>query len=292
MTAEVFIHAGAHRTGTSSFQQCLWDNHGALHGAGYDLAYPGRDGAPGGRLRLRLPRPRHGEKRKDQFARAVAAHLAEICPDQRGKVLISEENIPGPMRHFYEGKFFPAAEKRIAALAQGIGPVAHVVYVLRPYAALYASAWRKRAEDNPVPPFADLADRFAQMDRGWPAIVSALRDGLKGARFTVLDYGQRGRSVDLLRRLVPDLTAADLTEPEDVVNLSATDAALEALQARYHAGETLDRVAWKAVLASHASDEASRGLTDYPGPVRQALETRYARDLEQIDGMEGVTFVA
>lgn len=288
MWDEVFIHAGAHRTGTSSVQQTLAENRAALEAAGYEVAYPGRDGAPGGRLRLPLPRPRHGEKRVPQFGRQVAAHLAAICPEGRGRLILSEENIPGPMRHFYEGRFFPAAEARAAALGAGVGRVAHVVFVLRPYAAFYASAWRKRAEDNAVPDFAEVVPALLAMDRGWPEVVAALRDGLRPERLTVLDYAGRGSSAGLLGRLVPGLGAA-LREPGEVVNLSATDAALEVLQARYRAGGTLGRAGWKAVLAEHAEVRESRGLTAYPAGAEAVLAARYARDLERVAGLEGVT---
>ena len=291
MTGEIFIHAGAHRTGTSSFQQCLWENRAALAGLAIDVAYPGRDGAPQGRLKLQLPRPRHGPRRIPQFAEGVRQHLARICPEARGRLILSEENIPGPMRHFYEGRFFPAAENRAAALAQGVGRVAHVVYVLRPYGALYASAWRKRAEDNPVPPFGDLVPRFLEMDRGWPEIVGALRDRLAPERLTVVDFAARGTSVDLLRRLVPGLENVALQEPEKVVNLSATDAALKALQARYHVGERLSRAAWQAVLAEHAENRESLGLAVYPKAAEAALAARYTRDLDRIGGMAGVSVI-
>lgn len=59
MTKPIYIHAGAHRSGSSSFQLCLSHNRAALMQAGYDLAYPSRDGAPMGELQMKLPRPRH-----------------------------------------------------------------------------------------------------------------------------------------------------------------------------------------------------------------------------------------
>lgn len=291
MWDRVFIHAGAHRTGTSSFQQALAENREALARAGYDLAYPGRDGAPEGRLKLQLPRPRHGEKRVPQYAESARRHLEAICPEGREGLVLSEENIPGPMRHFYEGRFFPAAEKRARSLGAAVGRAAHVVFVVRPYAALYASAWRKRAEDNAVPDFADLVPRFLAMDRGWPEIVAALRAGLEPERMTIVEFSSRGRSVDLLRRLVPGLEPGALQEPGQVVNLSATDAALSVLQGRYRAGESLNRPAWKAVLAEHAQDREGRGLTEFPPEAETALAERYARDLERLGQLGGVTLI-
>ncbi|MFK7753552.1 MAG: hypothetical protein AB8B51_13480 [Sedimentitalea sp.] len=286
----IFIHAGAHRTGTSSFQQCLADNRARLEGAGYDVVYPGRDGAPGGRLRLDLPRPRHGEKRVPGFGESVARHLAGLRAPGRGLVL-SEENIPGPMRHFYEGRFFPAAAKRFAAFAAGVGGISHVIYVLRPYSALYVSAYRKRAEDNAVPDFGDVAPAFLAMDRGWPELVAQMRDGL-GARLSVVDYARRGSSVDLLRALVPEAAGLDLVEPARAVNLSATDAALIALQARYRAGEDLRRGAWQAVIGDHAQDTAPLGFAAFSEADKAVLDTRYARDLERVAALDGVDLIA
>ena len=291
MTRGVHIHAGAHRTGTSSFQLFLSENREALRAQGFDAVYPGRDGAPGGRLRLPLPRPRHGEKRVDEYARAIRKHLAVIAPDEGRDMVMSEENITGPMHHFVEGQFYPASAKRIQSLAGALRePPAHILFVVRPYEELYASAWRKRAEDNLVEPFADHVEAYAAMDRGWPALVKEFRDLMKPARLTVLDYAHRGTNADLLARLVSGLDFKALREPESRVNLSATDAGLAELQARYRAGEKLDREGWQAVIAAHAEDWTSRGLTDYPARARAILRVRYTRDLDRLAAMPGISF--
>lgn len=293
MAKQVFLHVGAHRTGTSSFQLCLAANRAVLQGRGFDLAYPARDGQPGGELALRLPRPNHGIHRVSRFAADLAQHLSELSPDPGRGLILSDENVPGMMRQFYDGQFYPAAEARLAVLAQALdGPPRHVLLVVREYAKLYASAYRKRSEDNPVPDFATLAPRFLTMDRGWPELVQLLRDRLRPVRLTVLPYGARGESRDLLRRLVPDLTGVDLAEPTHVLNQSATDAALLALQARYRAGEVLRRRAWQAVIAAHAEDRAPRGYAVFGDESARVLADRYATDLERIAALDGVEMAA
>lgn len=203
-------------------------------------------------------------------------------------MILSEENIPGRMFHFYQGQFYPAAEARCRALREALdGPVARLVLVIRPYAALYASAFRKRAEDNPVRPFREVVPKLMRIDRGWPELVAVLRDVLAPDAFEVVPFSARGASRDLLYRLVPEAGAA-WSEPSDVVNLSATDAALEALQARYHAGEDLDRAAWKAVIAEHAADRG-RGFAAFTDDERGELDTRYNADLLRIGQMDGVS---
>ncbi|MEP3332956.1 hypothetical protein [Sedimentitalea sp.] len=291
MTKPVLIHAGAHRTGTSSFQLCLYENRAVLDRHGYDVAYPGRDGVPKGNLRLPLPRRRHGEKRIPQYAKQVRDVIAGLSPDAGRGVILSEENIPGPMLHFYHGQFFPASRKRFLSLAGALEvPPVHLLYVVRSYAELFVSAYRKRAEDNPVAPFSEIVPNFMAMDRGWPELLSEMRDTLNAKRLTVLPYEARGSSRALLLRLVPELAGEDLVEPSRTVNLSATDAALETLQERYRAGETLPRRDWQRILQDNADKTDRTGFAAFPETERQLLQARYDADLVRLAGMPGISF--
>ena len=288
---DVYIHAGAHRTGTSSFQQMLGENRETLRAQGIAPAYPGRDGAPGGKLRLRLPAPRHGAKDEEKFRTMATEGLAAHCFPGCRRLVLSEENIPGRMMHFRKGQFYPQAARRAGVLAQALpGKLRHLLLVVRSYDALYVSGHRKRAEDNPVDAFDSLRPAFMAIDSGWPELVSALREALTPERVTVVSFAARGRSTDLLARLVGDL-AAPVTEPRARVNRSATDAALIALQARYANGERLTRAEWKAVIAEHADDRAPRGFARFTPEESATLQARYARDLERLAGMAGVEFV-
>lgn len=289
MSKSLYIHAGAHRTGTSSLQLCLAENRAVLDRHGLDVAYPGRDGVQGGRLKLRLPRPRHGAKRIPVFADSVREHLTSLSPDQDRGLVLSEENILGPMRHFYEGRFYPASANRLATMAQALdAPPRHVVFVVRPYDAFYISAFRKRAEDNAVPPFASLRNNLMAMDRGWVEVVTELRDILRPRRLTVVAYGTRGSSAGLLARLVPDLAGETLKEPDQVVNLSATDAALMALQKRYQSGETLQRAVWKSVVEQFRNDTVATDFASFSDADSTVLKARYSEDLERICALNGV----
>lgn len=289
MGKRIYLHAGAHRTGSSSFQLCLHENRAVLNRLGYDIAYPGRDDVPGGRLKLRLPAPRHGAKRLAPFAASVRAALERFSPDPERALILSEENLSGRMFHLYQGRFFPAAAKRFSAVRDGLGAARiEIAFVVRPYAGLYVSAYRKRAEDNAVDPFAGIVPALLRMDRGWPELVAEMRDILRPERMVVVDYARRGESRDLLARLIPDRTEAGFAEPARTMNLSATDAALADLQARYHAGESLKRADWQAVLRAYADDDADRGFARLDADARAALDARYAGDLERLAGMAGV----
>ncbi|WP_299686564.1 hypothetical protein [uncultured Tateyamaria sp.] len=282
----LYIHAGAHRTGTSSFQMCLHENRALVQARGYALAYPPRDDIPSGTLALRLPRPR------DSKLGRVTIRTTRLLSTHSGglPLILSEENVPGRMMHFIKGQFYPAAEKRCAVLREAWpGPIAHVMLVVRPYDQLFVSGFRKRAEDNPVPPFDVLRPNYMRMDRGWPELVGILRDVLRPERLTVVPYAARGTSASLLARLVPVLASETLKEPVRNMNVSATEAALVALQARYAKDEAITRTEWQSVVAAHADDREPRGFASFAAEEVTHWADTYARDLDRIAAMDGIT---
>jgi len=260
----------------------LAKNSPAIRVQGYDLAYPGRDDIPGGRLRLRLPGP--GNYLND--------HFNEVLNPDAKALILSEENIPGSMKPFYKGEFFPGVRRRLRMLRDGLpGPVARIVYVVRPYEELFVSGYRKWAEDNPVPAFDTLIGAYRNMKGGWPHVVSALRDVFEPAEVVVVTYPNRGSNADLFRLLVPEITDREWEEPQRLVNLSATDAALVALQKIYASGQKLNRRAWQKVIADHADQRDKLGFAEFAPLELAILQDRYRKDLEELSQMPRITFL-
>jgi hypothetical protein len=288
----LYVHLGAHRTGTSSFQMMLSENRDLLTAAGYDLGYPGRDDVPQGDLRLKLPSPRNLAEWESRFVPLARRELLRLSTSESRALILSEENIPGRMMHFRKGQFYPAAEARLRTLAVAAeAPVLRAVLVVRDYTGLYISGWRKRAKDNASSPFNEGRKKLLAMDRGWPELVRLVQDQLKPQELVVIDYARRGGSVGLAEMLVPELGDVPLVEPEKRLNLSATDAALLALQERYHAGETLKRAQWQEIIAAHRDDTASRGISEFTKRQNRILKGRYREHLDEIEAMEGVVLL-
>lgn len=287
-----YIHAGAHRTGTSSVQMFLHDNQAEISSQGFDAAYPGRDDIPSGKLGLRLPSLRHGETLQQRFIRKVRREIRSISPDPTRALILSEENIPGRMIHFYGSEFYPAAEARMKALHDGLeGTLKRVLFVVRPYDALYVSAFRKRAEDLFVDPFSEQRAALMQMNRGWPALITAMRDILKAEETVVMTMSARGDNRNVINHLVPDLDRKNLTEPAQQMNVSATDTAMDVLQARYKAGHALDREAWKNIIAEHADTTDSTGFAEFTADQKQQLRDTYEQDCDALAKLKGITFL-
>lgn len=285
----LYVHLGAHRTGTSSFQMMLSENRDLLAQTGYDIAYPGRDDIPQGELKLRLPHPRNLGKWETDFLPGATKELQRFTTPDSHALILSEENIPGRMIHFPAGQFYPAAEVRLQTLAAAArAPVLRAVLVVREYTGLYISAYRKRAEDNKSQPFEEGRHNMLHMDRGWPDLVRMILEHLKVQELVVIDYNRRGRSADILGMLVPELAEVPLCEPARRMNHSATDAALIALQERYQADETLEREAWQAIIAAHRDDKEQRGVSEFTKRQTRILEGRYQEHLDEIAKMPAV----
>ncbi len=272
---------------------CLHDNRALLENAGYDLAFPGRDGIPSGTLALRLPRPRHGKPMLAEFRVKARAQINALTRDTNHPMILSEENIPGPMKHFYQGRFFPGAAKRCRVLrhAMGDGHVDTLLFVVRDYAGLFVSSWRKRAEDNAMGSFNESVAAYMNMDRGWPELVKSLQDELAPKRLVLVEHSSRKSRTELIKLLAPDTASLPLSEPEANLNTSATDAALVALQNRFQAGEKLTRAAWQAVIAEHADDTRDLGIAGFDTARQKQLNAIYAADLYRLKDMEGVEFI-
>lgn len=292
MTRRYFLHLGAHRTGSSSFQLALHRNRHLLAEAGYTIGFPSRDGVRAGLLAIRLPAPRHEGDKLVEFEDKLRAHLDnEIVPDPDARVILSEENILGSMAHFERAMFYPAAAKRLGVLRRGLGAAPeHVLITVRSYAHFFLSAYRKRAEEAEVAPFDQVVPYFLGMDRGWPEVIADLCAELQPRRVTVLRHEERVSRRRMLALLAEDVSEGDLLEPQRSLNLSATDRALEVLQ-KMHAAGRVTRKERRQVIEDHKLDQTPLGFAQYDPLALKAMEIRYARDLERLGEMTGVTLL-
>ncbi|MFT6023716.1 MAG: hypothetical protein ACI9PY_001834 [Ascidiaceihabitans sp.] len=287
-----YIHAGGHRTGTSSVQMFLHDNLAEINSQGYDAVYPGRDGIPSGKLGLRLPSLRHGDTLQHRFVRKVRREIRANSPDRTRATILSEENIPGRMIHFFGSEFYPTAEARMKALRGGLGgPLKRVLFIVRPYDALYVSAFRKRAEDTAVEPFTKFRAALMKMNRGWPEFIASMRDTLQAEDTVVMTMSARGDNRNIIKYLVPELAQDNLIEPVKQLNVSATDTAMDVLQAHYKAGDTLTRTEWQQIITDNADTKVSTGFAEFEPDQKQHLRDLFDRDCDSLGALKGIRFI-
>ncbi len=292
--ANVHIHVGAHRTGSSAFQMFLDLNAAALRAQGVDLAYPDRDGAKGGRLKLFLPAPRHTAETVDWRMKKAQHNLARQVTDPARPLILSEENILGRMDPFYHGQFYPFLHARARFMARVLDGrrVARILLLVRPYDSLFVSAYRKRSEDNEMGDFNVMRERMAVFEGdGWPEVALTLIKELNPRKLVVIPYKRPRHELDLARALMPKLDLSQLKEPTLPVNASLSDAGLFELQKRYLAGEAPDRAVIEQVRAEFAETEVDAPYAAFTGAQKETLRTRYYDDLDTLRLMSGIKVI-
>ncbi|WP_300513056.1 hypothetical protein [Aliiroseovarius sp.] len=292
--AKVHIHVGAHRTGSSAFQMFLDINAAALRAQGFDLAYPDRDGAEGGRLKLFLPAPRHTPDTVDWRVKKARHNLARQVSDPSRALILSEENILGRMDPFYHGQFYPFLRARARFMARVLDgrPVGRILLVVRPYDSLFLSAFRKRSEDNEMGDFNGIRDRMELFEGdGWPEVALTLIEELQPRKLVVIPYQRPRRELDLARALVPALDPASLREPELPVNASLSDAGLFELQRRYRDAVAPDRAMIEQVRVQYAGVKADRPYAGFTEAQTEKLRVRYHQDLDTLRLMMGLEVI-
>ncbi len=289
--ARVLIHVGAHRTGSSAFQMFLDLNADALRAQNLDLAYPSRDGAEGGKLRLFLPAPTHERAAVDWRVGKASYNLARQVTDPDRRLVLSEENLLGRLDPFARGRFYPFCAARTRFLARVLKgrQVGRILLVVRPYDSMFVSAFRKLSEYREMPDFnATRAEMTAFEGDGWPEVALTLIRELAPRKLMILPYQRPRREVDLARALVPGLQTEGLREPAHPVNASLSDAALIELQKRYAAGEPSNRAVTEQLRAEYADAEPPRPYAAFTPEQKTALRARYEADLSTLRLLMGV----
>ncbi len=289
--ARVLIHVGAHRTGSSAFQMFLDLNADALRAQDLDLAYPSRDGAEGGKLKLFLPAPTHTQEALEWREGKASYNLSRQVTDPARRLVLSEENLLGGLDPFVRGRFYPFCELRARFLARVLKgrPVGRVLLVVRPYDSMFVSAFRKLSEYKQMPDFNETREDMAAFKgNGWPGVVLTLLRELAPRRLMILPYQRSRREVDLARALVPGLQTEGLREPVHPVNASLSDAALIELQKHYAAGELPQRALVEQLRTDYADAAPPHPYAVFTPEQKAALRARYEADLETLRLLMGV----
>ncbi|MEM1373000.1 MAG: hypothetical protein AAGF78_01320 [Pseudomonadota bacterium] len=226
----LILHIGAHRTGSTLIERMLSTLALArpelalrVWKPGYLRAIPQFKTAPGLFASDGTPKSKEAAGHLSALRADMGARLAAAEGDGVTTLLISEENICGGMwGNFRKGRFYPGVAPRLRAFAEVFGRVpARVALGIREYGAAWNSAYGylDRA-DNDLPPKADVAKILSARPRGWPALVSAMREAWPASE-TMLWRQEDLGAVDVAAQLC-DLDPALLDDPGRPVNATGS----------------------------------------------------------------------
>ncbi|EAR52632.1 hypothetical protein OG2516_00359 [Oceanicola granulosus HTCC2516] len=174
---DVILHIGAHRTGTTTFQNFLDLNRSHLHAAGLEAWTPRR--TSNGLLDTLVGRP--GEGIGGRMGRAVArraqgrleVEVARVEKAGRRQLLISEENMIGAVRNnLREVALYPALEARLARISPIFAErVCRIGLSIRSYDGYWSSALAFAVARGHRVPEVDVLDRLVTQPRRWRDVV-------------------------------------------------------------------------------------------------------------------------
>ena len=289
----IYMHLGAHRTGTGSFQEFLASNADNFADFGINLAVANRDGMSGGTFNLRLPDARHFRSGDlDDRREFLKTAVQESKINSRSRTILSEENIPGSFNSIFSENPYGAAFDRMSFFNSGLKvKVRRVLFVVRSYDTFLPSAYRKRCEFRKIGPFDEYAAEHMNAKRGWPELVQDIRSSIDPEELIVLTYEDRWSHLEMLEHLMPESTQVGFEPLKRRFNVSATDAACRAMQAHFASGKKLSPDGLAALIRKYADDTSGPPIAQFSDSNRAILQSKYADDINRIRKMSGVILV-
>ncbi|MEM6906930.1 MAG: hypothetical protein AAF568_13635, partial [Pseudomonadota bacterium] len=179
----VILHLGAYKTASTHIQRRLDLNAETLAQAGVAVATPAT-------LRPALRRAEVGA------GPAIAEAVRDADLLGMARIVVSEEQLPGPLRPMAQGQaFYRGAERRLAPIAEALaGQEVTVLLALRSYADFYASAYGQVIRGWRWIDFGtDERERILGESRGWPDLVADIYRAFPGRPVHVWRYEAMGR---------------------------------------------------------------------------------------------------
>jgi hypothetical protein len=167
----VFLHLGAHKTGTTFIQSNLLANQDFLGSLGWRFVYLQHHDratyAAVRRLRKRPGKAPNAARRLHDFLQALTA--------ENDKVFLSSEALLGGMSLARSGLMYPNCGAMLDHIAAGLqGADVQAAYCVRSYADYIESSYHWLVANGKVQPFGEYVERLEPQNLSWPNIIEAI----------------------------------------------------------------------------------------------------------------------
>ncbi len=188
---EILIHLGAHRTGTTLFQNYLLQNRENARDKGYDLfgIDRTRDGMLDGLFRRVDDHSMETRRRAEVSAKNLHACFTDARLQGR-KVLLSEENILGTMEeNLRECAAYPNISVRLARFEEPFSLVSRFYLSIRDTCTWWTSCISFLTMYGLPYPSQATVDRIASSERGWQHVIRDIRRTYPETPITIREFG-------------------------------------------------------------------------------------------------------
>ncbi len=251
MKPEIVVHIGAHRTGTTSFQEFLRLNDRLFAESGIFALYP--------------PRSRQGEFGSIQT--------------QHDRAILSEENLIGTMENNVNYRaLYPNVASNLKRGWPLLGQAGKVYISVRNYSDWWNSAIAFCITRGMKMPNQSVIEEIAKSKRGWPEVIDDVRATFTKAEIVVREFSWKPENPKQhLRKLTdwPEITQANAEKKQH--NRSPSASKLLESMANNRDLENLDRIPVDGALQLFNSDQIKN------------LDDKYHSDIEKLAISDHVT---
>lgn len=183
---EVILHIGAHRTGSTSFQQYLRANRDGLTAGGIGFWGPWRTRK--GLLHGVAEKPTKPAQAQRANGR-VQLNLAGAKSRGIRQLVVSDENLMGTARQsLRKASLYPDVGERMARIHAAFEPVTRLVVQVRSLDRWWGSVMAYLIPRGEAVPTVETRDLIAASDRSWRHVISDLACACPGAEIIVTPF--------------------------------------------------------------------------------------------------------
>ncbi len=222
---DLVLHIGAHRTGSTAFEQTIQRTIEQHPACGVAIWGPARLRAiPGFSSVNKLTHAIGAQGSLEQLSE-VAKRLADEWEEERARgtqtLILSEENILGKMsQNFRDGQFYSGVAQRLLTYANILpSPVTTVALGIRSYSAVWSSAYfYSEQRKRPLPPQQDARQALLDTDRGWYHVTRDIRRVFSDVPIVIWDQAKIATDLDTICAAVTGLRTEDIVLPDSKIN--------------------------------------------------------------------------
>ncbi|MGV6811648.1 MAG: hypothetical protein ACWA47_05340 [Brevirhabdus sp.] len=186
---DIILHLGAHRTGTTTFQQVMGQNEPALDRAFVAFWGPKRtrSGLFNGLIKRREQVDETVRKQAERSAHVIQIELDRLADARCRALLVSEENMLGAIpQNLSQRKLYPDAQFRLNRVAIAFAHrVTHVALSIRSYEAWWPSALSYAVPAGAAMPSGAALDHLVTQPRRWRHVIEEVAQAFPKARVSV-----------------------------------------------------------------------------------------------------------
>ncbi|MGJ8585087.1 MAG: hypothetical protein ACSHXD_13395 [Marinosulfonomonas sp.] len=193
---ELCLHLGVHRTGTTAFQKACRDQADSLAKDGVAVWPPKAMRTPHRSTFVDLVHRSEIEPEAarlvDQTVWSVRDEMADLKAQGYRRLLVSEENMIGPMDlNFRTRTLYPKVRRRLLAYAQLFQVAPKTVFItIRDYASYWASSFSFVSLRKPLQPFENMKFDIVNEPRGWCDVIADVSASFPMSQIVVGSYSK------------------------------------------------------------------------------------------------------